>query len=93
MCVGNSFSEDRERLLISLGDNMRRDVNLLDMSFSTSSTKTTGNDNQRIATHSFPVKAVTVKTAATGGVYKMNTCSSIETAIAAISHRLLQGGN
>lgn len=53
----------------------------------------TGKDNQSTAAHSLPDKAVTVKILATGGVYMMKTCSSMDTAMAASSHTLLQGGS
>ena len=68
-------------------------MKFLDINFRTSSTIMTGNDNQTTAPHSLADRAVTVKILATGGVYMMNTCSSMETAMAARSHRLLQGGN
>ncbi|KAA6417598.1 MAG: hypothetical protein FRX49_12390 [Trebouxia sp. A1-2] len=53
----------------------------------------TGKDSHTTAAHSLPDRAVTVKILATGGVYMMNKCSSIDTAMAASNHRLLQGGS
>jgi len=63
------------------------------MNFRISSTMMTGKDSHTTAAHSLPDRAVTVKILATGGVYMMKTCSSIDTAMAASNHRLLQGGS
>ena len=53
----------------------------------------TGKDSQTTAAHSVPDRAVTVKILAIAGVYRIKMCSAMDTAMAANSHKLLQGGN